>query len=266
MKKILLNILKLFVVLYIIVCVAFYFFQEKIIFLPETLDKNYKFGFAQKFEERNFETADGKLINGLLFRADSTKGLIFYLHGNAGSLKDWGNVADTYTEFKYDIFILDYRGFGKSEGKITGQEQLYDDNQMVYNTLKKEYNEQDIIILGYSIGSGMAANLASVNNPKRLILQAPYYNLTDLAGQLFPFLPSFTLRYKFATNKYLKSCNMPITIFHGNQDAVIPYESSLRLKEEFKSTVDLITLDGMGHNGMTKNEDYKNELKLILDK
>jgi uncharacterized protein len=266
MKKILLIVLIVIVGLYIIVCLAFYFFQEKIIFFPETLEKNYQFGFEQKFEERNFETADGKLINGLLFRADSTKGLIFYLHGNAGSLKGWGNVAGTYTELNYDIFILDYRGYGKSEGKITSQKQLYDDNQMVYNKLKEEYNEQDIIVLGYSIGSGMAANLASVNNPKRLILQAPYYSLTDLAGQMFPFLPSFTLRYKFATNMYLKNCNMPVTIFHGNQDAVIPYESSLRLKEEFKSTIHLITLDGMGHNGMSKNEDYKNELKTILSK
>uniref|UniRef100_UPI0035932256 alpha/beta hydrolase n=1 Tax=Aquiflexum sp. TaxID=1872584 RepID=UPI0035932256 len=137
-------------------------------------------------------------------------------------------------------------------------------NQMVYDKLKNEYNEQDIIILGYSIGTGMASNLASENNPKRLILQAPYYSLTDLAGQLFPFLPPFIIRYKFANNQYLEDCTMPITIFHGNQDEVIPYESSLWLKEEFKSKVHLIILDGVGHNGMTESEAYKRELKIIL--
>lgn len=266
MKRILLNILKVIIGLYILVCVAFYFLQEKIIFVPETLEKTHQFDFGQNFEEFNFKTADGKLINGLLFKADSSKGLIFYLHGNEGSLNGWGKVADTYTELNYDIFILDYRGYGKSEGKITNQEQLFEDNQMVYNELMKEYDEKDIIILGYSIGSGMASFLASGNDPKRLILQAPYYSLTDLLGQMYPFIPAFTLRYKFATNKYLKNCSMPITIIHGNQDAVIPYESSLRLREEFKSKVNLITLEGLGHNGITKNEDYKKALKTVLEK
>lgn len=266
MKRILLNILKVIIGLYILVCVAFYFFQEKIIFLPETLEKSHQFDFEQAFEELNFKTADGKLINGLLFKADSTKGLIFYLHGNAGSLKQWGNAASTYTDLDYDIFILDYRGYGKSEGKITSQEQVFQDNQMVYDELTKRYDEKNIILLGYSIGSGMASFLASENDSKQLILQAPYYSLTDLAGQMFPFIPSFTLRYKFATNEYLKNCNMPVTIIHGNEDAVIPYESSLRLKAEFESKIELITLDGLGHNGLTTNEDYKKALKTVLEK
>lgn len=266
MKKILLNILKVIVSLYILVCVTFYFLQEKLIFLPETLEKNHKFDFVQTFEEFNFKTADKKLINGLLFRAESTKGLIFYLHGNAGSLNGSGEVADTYTELNYDIFFLDYRGYGKSEGEITSQKQLFDDNQMVYNELTKKYDEKDIIILGSSIGSGMASRLAADNNPKRLILHAPYYSFPDLVSQFYPLTPLFTLKYKFATNEYLKNCNMPVTIFHGNQDTVIPYESSLRLREEFKSKVYLITLDGLGHNEITKNENYKKALKTILEK
>ncbi len=192
MKRILLNILKVIIGLYIVVCVAFYFLQEKIIFLPEALEKNYPFDFGQPFEELNFKTADGIGINGLLFRTDSAKGLIFYLHGNEGSLKSWGNAASTYTDLDYDFFILDFRGYGKSEGKIISQEQLFQDNQMVYDELTKEYDEKDIIILGYSIGSGMASFLASENDSKRLILQAPYYSLTDMAPQMYPFFPAFS--------------------------------------------------------------------------
>jgi alpha-beta hydrolase superfamily lysophospholipase len=266
MKRILLNIFKVIVGLYILVCAVFYFFQERLIFLPEALEKSYQFDFEQPFEEHNFKTADGIRINGLLFRADSAKGLIFYLHGNEGSLKSWGNAASTYTDLDYDFFILDYRGYGKSEGKITNHEQLFQDNQMVYDELTKKYDEKDIIILGYSIGSGMASALASENDSKRLILQAPYYSLTDLAKQNFPFIPSFTIKYKFATNEYLKKCKMPVTIIHGNADAVIPYESSLRLKEEFDSKIELITLDGLGHNGLTKNEKYKEALENVLEK
>jgi len=266
MKKKILTFLKVIAGLYIILCVSLYFFQEKLIFFPQQLEKNYQFNFGQNFDELNFKTSDGKLLNGLLFKSDSTKGLIFYLHGNAGSLNSWGNVAKTYTELNYDVFILDYRSYGKSEGTINGQEQLFEDNEIIYKELKKDYNEKDIIILGYSIGTGLASKLASNNKPKQLILQAPYYSLTDMMRQRFSFIPTFVLKYKFATNEYLKNCEMPITIFHGNQDGVINYESSLKLKEEFKTKVNLITLNEQGHNGMTDNKDYKKELKNILDK
>src|SRR5580693_8273538 len=104
--KITLKILKIVAGIYIAICGIFFFFQEK-------LEKNYKFRFSQKFEEINIRTKDNKFLNGILFKADSSKGLIFYLHGNAGSLSSWGEVAKTYTDLNYDVFMLDYRGFGK---------------------------------------------------------------------------------------------------------------------------------------------------------
>src|SRR5580693_10616872 len=111
--KITLKILKIVAGIYIAICGIFFFFQEKLIFFPQKLEKNYKFRFSQKFEEINIRTKDNKFLNGILFKADSSKGLIFYLHGNAGSLSSWGEVAKTYTDLNYDVFMLDYRGFGK---------------------------------------------------------------------------------------------------------------------------------------------------------
>tara|TARA_Y100001933_G_C18916349_1_gene529026 strand:- start:121 stop:918 length:798 start_codon:yes stop_codon:yes gene_type:complete len=265
MKKFI-GLLKIVLVLYTVLCIALFLFQEKFIFFPEKLEKNHQFHFAQKFEELNFETSDGKVLNGLLFKADSTKGLIFYLHGNSGSLNSWGNVAETYTSLNYDVFILDYRSYGKSEGEISSQKQLFEDNQLIYNKLKQSYSEKNIVILGYSIGSGMASKLASENKPNQLILQAPYYSLTDLVQQRFAFIPTFILKYKFETNEYLKICEMPITLFHGTRDNVINYESSVRLKDDFKNKVTLITLKGQGHNGITDNNYYIEELKNILRK
>lgn len=262
LKKILLGV----VTLYIALCGLLYFFQEKLIFFPQKLEKNYEFNFSQKFEEINIKTSDGKLLNGLLFKADHSKGLIFYLHGNAGSLSSWGEVAKTYTDLNYDVFIIDYRGYGKSEGRISSQNQLFKDNQKAYDELKKRYNEDKIIVLGYSIGTGLASKLASTNNPKLLILQAPYYNLTDMMRQRFSFIPTFILKYKFETNEYLKNCKMPVVIFHGTQDEVIYYGSSQKLKEEFKAGDTLITLKGQRHNGMTDNLDYQAKLKKILMK
>ena len=123
-KKALLKFFMILLTLFIVVCGLLYFFQEKLIFFPENLDKDFKFSFDQKFEEINFKTQDNHLLNGILFMSDSSKGLIFYLHGNAGSLNTWGEVAQTYTDLNYDVFMLDYRGFGKSEGKINSQKQL----------------------------------------------------------------------------------------------------------------------------------------------
>ena len=264
MKKVLMIILKLILVLFIIIPVLLFLFQEKLIFYPQKLDKNYQFGFDQKFEEINVRTIDGITLNGLLFRADSSKGLIFYLHGNAGSLSSWGEVARTYTDLNYDVFILDYRGYGKSEGSISGQGQLFQDIQTVYDELKNKYNEDSIIVLGYSLGAGLASKIACTNNPRLLILQAPFYSLTDMMRHTFPIIPTFILKYKLKTNEFIKNCKMPIVIFHGNQDEVIYYGSSLKLKELFKEKDTLITLNGQGHNGMTDNRDYIIEIQKIL--
>jgi alpha-beta hydrolase superfamily lysophospholipase len=264
MKKELMITLQLLLVLFIIIPGLLFVFQEKLIFYPQKLNKNYQFSFDQKFEEINVRTIDGITLNGILFKADSSKGLIFYLHGNAGSLSSWGEVAGTYTDLNYDIFMLDYRGYGKSEGSISGEGQLFQDMQTAYDELKNKYNEDSIIVLGYSLGAGLAAKIASTNNPKLLILQAPYYSMTDMMRHTFPVIPTFILKYKLKTNEFIKHCKMPIVIFHGNQDEVIYYNSSLKLKELFKESDTLITLNGQGHNGMSDNRDYILEIQKIL--
>ncbi len=264
MKKIIIRILKIVVGLYVIVCVLLFLFQEKLIFFPQKLEKDYKFSFDQKFEEINIKTKDNKLLNGILFKADSSRGLIFYLHGNAGSLISWGNRAKTYTDLNYDVFMLDYRGYGKSEGSIDGQKQFFQDIQTSYDVLKNKYTEDKIIVLGYSIGTGLAAKVALTNNPRLLILQAPYYSLTDMMQHTYPIIPTFILKYKFETDDYIKNCKMPIVIFHGDQDEVIYYGSSLKLQKEFKKQDTLITLVGQGHNGMTENQDYRIEIQKVL--
>ncbi|MBN8701270.1 MAG: alpha/beta fold hydrolase [Chitinophagales bacterium] len=264
MKKILLRTLKLVVGLYILICILLYFFQEKLIFFPEKLESDYKFTFDQKFEEVSIKTTDSKFLNAILFKADTSKGVIFYLHGNAGSLRSWGNVAKTYTDLHYDVFMLDYPGYGKSEGAINGQSDFFQDIQNAYDTLKTKYSEDRIIVLGYSIGTGLAAKIASTNNPRLLILQAPYYSLTDMMRHTYPIIPTFILKYKFETDEYIKNCKMPIVIFHGDQDEVIYYGSSLKLQKEFKQQDTLITLHGQGHNGMTDNLDYKLDIQKIL--
>jgi len=264
MKQLFLKIVITLFILYVALGGLLFFFQEKMIFFPQKLEKNYQYTFDRNFEEINIKAHDQAMLNGLLFKSDSSKGLIFYLHGNAGSLKGWGEIAKTYTDLHYDLFMLDYRGYGKSEGAISRQEQIFADVQAAYNEMLKLYSEDKIVVLGFSIGSGIAAKLASANQPKLLILEAPYFSLTDMMKHNYPILPTFLLKYKFETNQYIKDCTMPVVIFHGTADQVIYYGSSIKLKELFKEQDTLITLPGQAHNGMTKNEDYLIALEKLL--
>ena len=136
-------------------------------------------------------------VISILFPSDSSKGVILYLHGNTGALDKWGNISKTYTILHYDLFMMDYRGYGKSEGSIKNEDELYSDVQEVYNYLKSFYNENKIIVLGYSIGTGPAAFLASKNHPKELILQAPYYSLPDAMHHLRPSYDTTKIAFHF---------------------------------------------------------------------
>lgn len=254
--------------IYLFICILVYFFQEKMIFFPQTLAKDFTFSNYKNFEERYVEMEDGVTLHSLLFTAEGSRGVVFYLHGNAGSLEGWGSVADTFTDLGYDVFIPDYRGYGKSEGSISSEAQLHRDMKTLYDYLKKDYPEERIIVLGHSIGSGMAAKIASENSPKLLILQAPYYSLPDLAKNTPPLniFPTFLFKYKLRTGKYLKQTRVPVTLLHGDRDEIIYYGSSLKLKQEFKAEDTLITLDGYGHNDFLTSERYSSEIRKILKK
>ncbi len=252
-------------IIYLIIVSYVYFNQEEMIFPAYKLAQDYQFKFEGNYQEISIPSSDGKKISGLLFKAENSKGLIFYLHGNAGALNTWGNIADVYTELGYDIFILDYRGYGKSEGDIENQEQMFQDVSVVYHKLLTGYEEKKVIITGYSIGSGIAAYLASENNPKGLILLAPYYNFTEFSGTRMPFIPDFLKKFSFETNVYLEKIQAPIAIFHGNKDQVISYDNSVRLSKLLNEESHFYLLENQDHIGINENEVYKKQLQKILD-
>lgn len=239
--------------------------QEKMLFFPDKLPKDYTFTFPDEFQEYFINVGKKTSLNGLLFRADSSKGLIFYLHGNAGSIASWGQIAGVYLQNRYDFFILDYRGYGKSQGRISGERQLYSDIQIVFDSLKTIYTEKVIVIMGYSIGTGPAAWLASVNHPEMLVLKAPFFNMADLVHHYLKIMPSFLIKYKFPTDEYITRVKCPVFLFHGNRDEIINVGSSYKLKKLFKPGDRLFILEGQRHNGINDNEIYREELKKILE-
>lgn len=267
MKTFITSILLIALVLYVVGCCFLYFKQETLLFYPEKLPIGYHFHFPGEYREHPITAPDGTRLSGLLFKAQASKGLVFFLHGNGGSLAGWGAVAAIYTELGYDVFLLDYRGYGKSQGRISSQAQLLGDVETAYSQMKAEYSEQSIIIAGYSVGTGPAAWLAARHRPRLLLLHAPYYSLADMAAhtiRLWPILPGWLLRYPLPTNKFVQQVSAPVVLFHGDQDEVIPYNSSLRLKALLKPGDQLIPISGAGHNGLLDSPQYQQAIGRLL--
>ena len=254
-------------VLYVVGCAFLYFKQEALLFYPEKLPANYQFHFPGTYREYLTTAPDGTRLSGLLFKTRAPKGLVFFLHGNGGSLAGWGAVAATYTQLGYDVFLLDYRGYGKSGGHISSQAQLLGDVETAYNQLKTDYSEHSIVIAGYSVGTGPAAWLAARQHPRLLLLHAPYYNLADMAAhtiKLWPILPGWLLRYPLMTNEFVQQVSAPVVLVHGDHDEIIPYHSSSRLKALLKPADQLITIEGGGHNGLLATPQYQQAIRQVL--
>ena len=249
---------------YIAFGILVYFIQDKFIFKPEKLSADFKFKYDVPFRELFFDVEQGVRINGLHFYRDQPKGLILYFHGNSRSIKGWARYAKDFYRYDYDVVLVDYRGFGKSTGK-RGEKQMLGDMQFVYATLLQDYQEHHMIIYGRSIGSGFAAKVASDNNPRYLILDAPYYSFMKVVERFLPFLPlRYVLRYHLRTDKWIRRVNCHTYIIHGTKDRLIPIRNSEKLQSINPNKITLIRIKGGGHNNLPSFPEYHNFIRDIL--
>ena len=252
-------------IVYVAISILIYYLQDFFLFKPEKLPKDFQFLYENQIvEEYNIETRDGAIINGLHFRVDNPLGVVLYLKGNSKSIKGWGKFAVDFTRINYDVIMVDYRGFGKSTGKRS-QKAIKHDLQYIYNKIRERVSEKYIILYGRSLGSGFAAKLASMNHPKMLILDAPYYSLAKVTGRFMPFMPlSVLLKYPMPTYKWLKYVNCPIRIIHGTQDKLIPFKSSVKLSQINPKRTRLYPVIGGGHKNLNNFEEYHKILQEII--
>ena len=241
-----------------------YFLQEKFIFKPEKLKKDFQFKYDIPFQEYFFDIGPGVSINGLHFYREKPDGLILYFHGNTRSIKGWAKYARDFYRYNYDVVLVDYRGFGKSTGKRSEKEML-SDMQFVYDKLLEQYEEHHLIVYGRSIGSGFASKIASENKPRYLILDAPYYSFPKVAERFLPILPvRFVLRYHLRTDRWIKHVNCHTYIIHGTKDWLIPIKHSERLQKINPHKITLIRIHGGGHNNLPGFDEYHNFVRDIL--
>ncbi|OAB78275.1 hydrolase [Cochleicola gelatinilyticus] len=242
-----------------------YTMQEKLIFFPVKLPIDYVYTFETPFKEFYITSEDGAKLNGLHFKAENSKGLILYYHGNADNLVRWGKIIEPFVTEGYDVIVMDYRTFGKSTG-VLNENKLYEDAELFYTYAQDHSDEKDITVFGRSLGTTFATYVASKNNPKNLILETPFYSLLDVAERRFPIVPmDLILNYKFPTYTFVSKVNCPVLILHGTKDRVVPYESAKALLEEFDAkNSTFITIEGGGHKNLIKFRKYRDNLSMWL--
>lgn len=258
------NTLLYIIIGYAALATIVYFIQDRVIFKPEKLHAGFIYKYDAPFKELFFDVEPGVSINGLHFTVDNPLGLILYFHGNSRSIKGWAKYAKDFFRYKYDVVLVDYRGFGKSTGKRSEKDMLKD-MQFVYDTLAAQYTEQHIIVYGRSLGSGFAAKIASDNKPRYLILDAPFFNFTKAIERFLPILPiRFLLRYHLRTDKWIRHVKCHTYILHGNKDWLIPISNSKKLRALNPHKITLITIEGGGHNNLPTFNEYHNFIRDIL--
>ncbi|HTQ64629.1 MAG TPA: alpha/beta fold hydrolase [Puia sp.] len=258
------HILLYIVIAIIALSVVVYFVQDRFIFRPEKLPKDFTYKYDIPFKELFFDIEPGVRINGLHFFRPQPAGLILYFHGNTRSIKGWAKYARDFYRYNYDVVLVDYRGFGKSTGKRSEKEMI-NDMQFVYNNLSVQYPEDHIIVYGRSIGSGFAAKIASDNNPRYLILDSPFYNFGKVVTRFLPFLPvRFILRYQLRTDKWILHVKCHTYIIHGTRDWLIPIRQSEELQSLNPQKITLIRIQGGGHNNLPSFPEYHNFIRDIL--
>ena len=242
---------------------ALYFEQERLIFPGRPLAAQFQFHFDQRFEELRIPVP-GATLDALHLMQDQPRGLVFFLHGNAGNLQTWTTGIEFYRRVNYDLFMLDYRGYGKSTGAIESEAQLNADVHAAWEAIAPRYRGKPIVIYGRSLGTGLAAKLAADVDAQLLVLVSPYSSLAAAAKEDYPFVPEWLLKYPLRTDEVVGSVKMPIVLLHGSEDRRIPLAHSQRLAALAHSPVQLVVVEGAGHDDIHRFPSYLDALAARL--
>ena len=263
-KKRLLKWLLALVLVYLILGALLYFFQENLLFHPTSLSKDYQFRFSQGFEEVNIPFRTGN-INVVTFRPrKEPKGLVVFYHGNKHNVEHYAKYPPYFTKNGYEVWMMDYPGFGKSTGEIS-EAILYEQALLVFDSAQKKTGNENIVVYGKSIGTGIASYVAAHRQCTQLILETPYYNIQKLAIHYFPLYPSWPpARYQFPNHRHLNEVEEPVTIIHGTEDEVVPYKQGQNLVME-NPRIRMVTVIGGKHNDLSSFPIFIQTLDQILN-
>lgn len=233
--------------------------SRNVIATPEVVDLEY--------EDVFFDTEDGVKLHAWYVSGVKPAAALLFCHGNGGNLSYRTESLRQFHSIDLNVFIFDYRGYGKSEGRVT-EEGTYKDAMAAYNWLKQREPDLPIVIFGRSLGSAVAVDLALKVPAAALICESGFTSIPDMAKVLFPFLPIDLIgTIKYDTQSKMPSLKMPVLVVHGQDDELIPYKYGQALFDSAPEPKEFITLIGGHNDGFILSESfYLAGIKTFLDK
>ncbi len=225
-------ILLILVLIYFFVLISTYLFQRSLLYHPS--ENNYSGDhLTVLIEKKKIKTRDNIELLGWYHNKNiSNNKTILFLHGNAGSLENRIHKINHFENLNVNFLLLSWRGFSGNKGKPT-EKGLYEDARSAVAWLKsKGINENDIIIYGESLGTGIATEIAQNKNFAGIILESPFTSMIDAGKDKYPYLPvRLLLKDKYESDKKIKNINSPILILHGKIDKIVPFQMGKKMFE-----------------------------------
>ena len=237
--------------------------QERLLFIPERLAADHHFGFGADVHERTIDVP-GARLHALHLQLPAPRGVVFFLHGNAGNLQNWFVDVDFFRHANFDLFMIDYRGYGKSSGRIESEAQLHADVRATWEAIAPAYAGKKRVLFGRSLGTALAARLALAVQPELTVLVSPYSSMGALAAQHYSWVPAAALRYPLATDADVAQLRTPLLLLHGDRDTLIAASHSETLAKR-NGQARLHIVKGAGHNDLQEFDDYDSVLRAALD-
>ena len=233
------------------------FIEKGFIFHPErSNDSATPDVYGIEYDDVIFRTGDGLNLNGWFVPGkkpspDADLHTLLWFHGNAGNInRRLDNLKMIYEKVPVNVFIIDYRQYGRSEGKVSEQGTYIDARAaLAYLHSRKEINREKIIFFGRSLGSAVAVELALNEKCCALILETPFTSILEMGKKLYPFLPlSLLLKTKYDSLAKIGNIKVPILVMHGDKDDLVPFEHGKRLYDMANEPKEFYTIPGAGHN------------------
>jgi len=217
------------------------------------------------YDEVHFKAPDDTTLHGWYIPADSATASILICHGNGGNISHRLDTIRQFHSLSLNVFIFDYRGYGKSEGRLS-EAGTYEDTLAAYDWLASRASKLPLIIFGRSLGAALATYTASNRQPAALICESGFSSIPGIGKDLFPFLPVQRLsKISYNTKEFIKKINCPVLVIHSPEDELIPFHHGQALFEAAPAPKAFYELKG-GHNEgyLLSEKDYLARIKSFL--
>ncbi|MEK6238871.1 MAG: alpha/beta hydrolase, partial [Planctomycetales bacterium] len=237
------------------------------IFLPSRYpDGDWKrHGLA--VEDAEFEAEDGTRLHGWYYPREDAAAVVLYAHGNAGNIA-WRTdiLRDLHGQAKVSVLMFDYRGYGRSEGSPNEHGVLQDARAArKWLAAKVGIPEREIVLMGRSLGGGVAVDLAARDGARALVLESTFTSVPDVAARVYPFIPvRLLMRTRLDSLAKISDFHGPLFQSHGDADALIPVEFGERLFNAANEPKTFFTIKGGDHNAPQPSRYYQ-ELREFLE-